>query len=325
MKDVFVARYASEFQTLLENLVSSLEETLNRTSELTEFASQIRERTNEENMRAWLDATCSVLTRQHAKYVRAVASITGAPATVYHAIRYKDVSAIDACRNPLTPLSFSKCTKEMTSQDVDLLWRYMFELSDIAIRWNRQELPSVPTPTDISRDIANRRNKSVDKRDERSNHPPLPTQVKSLSQGVEDLWQQLCSARKVTVDLDDGLRDRIRDCVRNNSEITPQIMNATFPELGDSPFTMEECGIVERMKNLVTMDDSIPDNMMRGIEAVANRLVKDLNNGTCDLATLDLEGIGQQVISKVSDADMGTFAANIDKIIPALERAHRMS
>ena len=168
MKDVFVARYASEFQTLLENLVSSLEETLNKTSELTEFASKVRERTNEENMRAWLDATSSVLTRQHAKYVRAVASITGAPATVYHAIRYKDVSAIDACRNPLAPLSFSKCIKEMTPQDVDLMWKYMFELSDIATRWNQQELPSVPTPTDISRDIANRRNKSADKREEKT-------------------------------------------------------------------------------------------------------------------------------------------------------------
>lgn len=275
-------------------------------------------------MKAWLDATCSVLTRQHAKYVRAVTSITGSPATVYHAIRYKDVSAIDACRNPLAPISFSKSIKEMSPQDVELLWRYMFELSDIAIRWNQQDLPSVPTPADISKDIANRRNKSTDKREERTNPPPLPTQVRSLSQGVEDLWQQLCSARKVTVDLDDGLRDRIRECVRNNNEITSQVMNATFPELGDSPFTAEECGIVERMKNLVTMDDSIPSNMMRGIEAVANRLVKDLNNGTCDLATLDLEGIGQQVISKVSDSDMGTFAANIDKIIPALERAHRM-
>jgi hypothetical protein len=102
-------------------------------------------------------------------------------------------------------------------------------------------------------------------------------------------------------------------------------MTATFPELGNEMFTEDECGIMERMRNLVTMDDCIPSNMMRGIESVANKLVRDINSGACDLSTLDLEGIGQQVISGVNDADMGTFAANIDKIIPALERAHRMT
>ena len=168
MKDVFLARYASEFASLFDNLVSSLEETLSKSSELSEFVKQSRERTNEENIRSWVNAVCSVLTRQHAKYVRAVTSITDCPATVYHAIRYKDVSAIDACSNPLTPLSISKCTKGMSSGDVDLLWMYMFELSDIALRWNHQDIPSVPTPGDISKDIAARRTKTVEKRDEKN-------------------------------------------------------------------------------------------------------------------------------------------------------------
>lgn len=329
MKDVFVARYALEFQTLFESFVTSLEETLIKSQELTQFVTRCRDATNDENMTKWLDALKSVLTRHHAKYVRAITSITGSPATLYHAIRYKDVTAIEGCNNPLEPVSISKCLKSMSSNDVELFWRYMFELSDLCLRWDRQEIPSVPTSSEISQDIAQRRNKTIEKSSpedrDRPGNGALPTQVRSLTQGIDDLWQQLCTTRSVNVDLDDGLRDRIRECVRNNPNITPHVLSATFPELGDEAFTSDECRIVERMKNLVTMDDSIPSNMMRGIEAVANKLVKDLNNGTCDLANLDLEGIGQQVISKVSDSDMGTFAANIDKIIPALERAHRMS
>lgn len=332
MKDVFTARYASQFQTLLESLASSLEETVGDVDGVSEFAVRARERSDEDNLVAWNECVLTVLTRQHAKYVRAITSITGTGAVLYHAIRYKDVSAIERCANPLHPIPLVRCLERMSDTDAELLWRYVTELSDVGLRWAKRECPTVPTSEEISRDIAQRRAGSsggaTDGGGGGERRCPLPSQVRSLTQGVDDLWQQLCASRRRDVPLDDALRERLRACVRaNTSEITPQVLAATFPELGggdEDPFTADECAVVERMRNLVTMDDSIPSNMMRGIEAVANRLVKDLNNGTCDLASLDLEGIGQQVISKVSDADMGAFAANIDKIIPALERVHRM-
>ena len=101
------------------------------------------------------------------------------------------------------------------------------------------------------------------------------------------------------------------------------MLSEAFPDLGGDPYTPDQISVVERMRNLVTMDDSIPSDMMKGIEAVASKLVNDINSGRCDMANLDLESIGQQVISGVTDDDMTKFASNLDKIIPALQKAHQ--
>lgn len=324
MKDIFAARSASEFQTLLDTFTLSLEETLPEPDAgMAEFIARCRERSNEENMRAWNDSICATLTRQHARYVRAVASITGAPATVYHAIRYRDSRAIEGCGSPMGKASILHCLRVMEEADVDIFWKYMVELSDVCIRWSQRTPPIVPTPEEISKDIASRRSRAGGGGDSPKGATPPPAQLRGLTQGVDDLWTQLCQSRGVDVLIDHAIRERVRECVRANAEFTTAVLESSFPELGSHPFTADECGIFDRMRNLITMDDSIPRDMMNGIETVASRIINDLNNGTCDLASLDLEGIGQQVISRVSDTDMSTFAANIDKIMPALERAHR--
>jgi hypothetical protein len=68
------------------------------------------------------------------------------------------------------------------------------------------------------------------------------------------------------------------------------------------------------------MGSAIPDGMMRGIEQVASKLASDLQAGKADLASLDLESIGQSVLNGASQADVSAFAANLDKILPALDR-----
>ena len=78
--------------------------------------------------------------------------------------------------------------------------------------------------------------------------------------------------------------------------------------------------ILQRIAALTAMDAAIPQDMMSGIESVANKLVMDLQQGKADLGSLDVETIGQQVLSQVSQEDIASFANNMDKIIPALER-----
>ena len=71
------------------------------------------------------------------------------------------------------------------------------------------------------------------------------------------------------------------------------------------------------MLNILKMERAIPGNMMRGIESVASRLVQDINCGKTNLSQLNIEEIGQQVLSQVDQTDISSFAQNLDKIIPA--------
>ena len=69
---------------------------------------------------------------------------------------------------------------------------------------------------------------------------------------------------------------------------------------------------------LHTMEASIPTDMMHGIESVANQLVQDIASGKASMDSLDVESIGQKVLSGVSRRDVQAFATNIDKILPAI-------
>ena len=316
MKDVFASRCVSEFNTLLVDFAESLDESL-KSDDVKEWVAYVRASDAEQLIEAWYATIVTQMGRAHAKYVRAVADITDQPVVVYHAIRYKDATAIDACQSPLKGVKCAKCVHGLSDSDTVLFWKFMCELSDTCYRWKQTPTPPVPTTAEIAENMQHRRAQ----RDAPS--PPVNTvsDVRGLNQGVDDLWSQLCTKRNVTVPITEAIRERIRECVR--VEVTGPILNASFPDLGNDTYTAEQIAIVDRMKNLVTMDDAIPSDMMRGIEAVASRIVKDINNGRCDLASLDIESIGQQVISGVNEEDMSKFASNLDKIIPALQRAHQ--
>lgn len=323
MKDVFTSRCVNEFGSLVVDFADSLDESLKR-DDVHAWSSHVRVASPEELIKAWNSAITTPMSRQHAKYVRAVSSITNDATLVYHAINYRDVSAIDACHCPLTPLRCADCVRDLSVADCDLFWKYMRELTNLCYKWTQMVPPPIPTTEQISKDIEHRRAQ----RDRPSSSSvvantssPATSEVKGLTSGVDDLWMQLCQKRGVTVPITSAIRDRIRECVR--SDVTGDVLHATFPDLGDAPYTPDQLSVAERMKNLVTMDDAIPSDMMKGIEAVANRLVKDINSGRCDLASLDIESIGQQVISGVNEDDMSKFASNLDKIIPALQRAHQ--
>ena len=76
---------------------------------------------------------------------------------------------------------------------------------------------------------------------------------------------------------------------------------------------------MERLANLCVMNQAIPSNMMRGIERVASQLMSGIQDGSTDLANLDVEKIGQQVLNDVAEDDVGEFAKNLDNILPALQ------
>lgn len=322
MRDVFAQRTLDDIANLLEHLRSSLEESHSSVPGVTEWLTRTRAASVDEVASAWHASVTTCMNRKHARYVRAISSITNDDAKVLHAIRYRDVDAITACRNPLDPVDLNTLVAALSASDAPILWRYLDEISDACLRWRRTPIPAVPTHEDINADIARRR--AMGKSAPMGSVTQEPASVRGLSQGLDDLWIQLCQRRDMDVTPSEATREHLRTAVRGTEPLTTESLCAAIPELGDAPYTSDHIEILERARNLVTMDEAIPSDMMKGIESMANRLVGDINSGRADLASLDIESIGQQVIDNVSEADIGAFASNLDKIIPALQRAQRM-
>ena len=319
MKNTFRVRYQSEFVSLLTEFYDTVREASSRSDVCEQCQTRLAtlaDTAPDVLISAWYDTMATPLLRQHAKYVRAISSVTNHTPILYHAIRYRDVRAVMACANPVAPLDIGVCTEGLTPDESGVFWTYMNELCEKCFRWKGVDPPPVPTAEELAQDIEKRRTQRPN-----SSDPPVP--VKGLSNGVDDLWTQLCAKRGTPVPIQDDHRKRIREYVRAHATDSSEELLRAFPELGTDEYTPEHMDIVDRIRSIVAMDDAIPSNMMRGIENMAGKLVRDLNNGRCDLNSLDIEGIGKQVIQNVSDQDMETFASNLSTIIPALARAQR--
>lgn len=320
MKDIFVTRHRDDFVSLMTSLCDSLQETLPSESDVAKWCASMHaalEKDADAVLATWYAGVTTRLTRAHAKYARAVESIASG-ATLYHAIHYCDAPALQSCHALLAPVDTTALVAAFSSkEDTTLFWRYLVELSDACYRWKQVAPPRVPTVEEIDADIRARKQQRKDGGGDGGSGSSGAT--RGLGTGVADLWAQLTSARGASAcALDDARRERLRALL--NHPLTSDRVVAAFPELGNAPYGSDGLNVLERIKNLSTMDDAIPTNMMKGIESMASKIVSDIQQGTCDLASLDIECIGQQVIAGVSDKDIGDFAANLDKIIPALER-----
>ena len=108
------------------------------------------------------------------------------------------------------------------------------------------------------------------------------------------------------------------DACRAHEPAAQKALLDAFPVLGSEDLDDEQWTLVEKILGLSSMEAAIPTNMMRGIEDVAAKLVQDIEAGKADLSNLDIEAIGQRVLSQVDTSDVSAFAANLDRILPAL-------
>ena len=216
MKDVFASRCVSDFHALFVDFADSLHESL---PDVKEWHASVTNASPDDLIRKWSDAVVTPMGRQHAKYARAIMSITGTSAVVYHAISYRDATAVCACCDPLSPLSTSEVVKTLKESDVPIFWKYMLTLSETCYRWTQSSLPRVPTSDEIRADIDARR----------AGGGGGVQAAQGLTSGVDDLWTQLCRKRGVSVPITDAIRDQIRSCVRG--EVTDESLRASFPDL----------------------------------------------------------------------------------------------
>ena len=288
----------------------------------------------QKSVEAWRDTMITPLKKGCAKYSKAIESITGKQAVVFHACAYRDVAAIDASSESPTlnriDLKGKLESPAFTTEMKDTFWEYMDQLNRTAMEALGEALPNVPTREEIQEDIMHRKGKT--------NSPSGSTET--VLGGIVEGVTRLFALREEDVSLPPG--DAIVSCIEaagtvmdpSGTSLTLQVKNKvpdsfcsmlklivpTHELKNYSAATDEEWDMLNRIIGLVTMKSAIGDNMMSGIERMANKIVDDIAQGKTDMSSLNVESIGKEVLSSVSASDMTQFANNIDKLLPALSQ-----
>lgn len=248
------------------------------------------------------------------KYDRAVLSITGNPLNVYQLVMYKDLATVEKVFPAIKALELPIKVRTLSDSDAATFWRFVHEATQLTLRATETLPPVVPTTAQIAENIERRRRQ----RDQVNHHHHEGSASVDVANGVDDLWKELCHTRGVPpVPMTDALAERVARVV--TAEADEETLRAQFPELGSDAYSEDSLAIARRIGSLCVMKRAIPTNMMHGIERVASSLVRDINSGKVDFANLDVEKIGEQVLQGVGEGDVGEFANNLERILPALQ------
>lgn len=264
-----------------------------------------------QKVKEWADEMLIPLSKGTAKYAKAVQSITSSPACVFHAIKYKDVNAIEANSSIFQAMNLKSVVDDLDIEQIALLWECIDEMTDESLKAFRIASPRVPSSEEIGNDISQRKKS-------KQGGEAL------LSQGAYDmivpLYQNL-NLRPISEErfkLAMKLPINSHMCETKSKEAL-ELLTPYFSALmrGDT-FPDEVWKAFTKMFALNTMESAIPINMMRGIENVASKLVNDLGDEATNISNLNVEEIGRKVMEQVSEEDMRMFQQNLNQIIPAI-------
>ena len=314
------ARTIANLRAVVGDLSESLVGTFPDCTELTEWCSSLTAELELEgdDLQGVLKRITSHLVtsvpHKMVKYDRAVLSITGNPLNVYQVLMYRDAATVARVFPQLQCLHMDDKIKSLSREDAGMFWQFVHEALQLTLRATQTTPPMVPTTEQIAENIERRRRQR-----DQINSGTASGGAMSVADGVDDLWRELCHTRNVTpLSLTDEITERVARLV--TAETTCETMRSNFPELGtEEEYSEESLSIARRIGSLCTMRSAIPTNMMNGIEQVASSLVRDINNGKVDFASLDVESIGEQVLRGVGEGDINDFASNLDRILPALQ------
>lgn len=78
------------------------------------------------------------------------------------------------------------------------------------------------------------------------------------------------------------------------------------------------CAHLQQLNSFCSMRAHVPAGMMNKIESYVQRMTEEIQEGRCDLSSIDLQSFGNELLSSCSPEDMSLFAANLGELLPTL-------
>lgn len=286
-----------------------------------------------EQIGLWVDKMSTPLNVKRTKYAKAVERITKQPAVLYHALSYKDFTALrenSESEIALRVRLFDKYNDErLTDADRTTVWKFLDKITCAAFEASEKRLPDVPTRVEIQENIKSRKEK---------NSEDAPSMTKAFQTHINAMCKQL-KEPPMLENVDDATvktwmsrwnsfakastydEKNVTMCSRKDPRII-HVLAAAFPEFKKITTETVNDNVwknINQLNGFSAVSENIPTKMMGRIEDMASRLADDIVAGRTDMASVNLSDIGQQVLAGCDEADMSKFANNIEELLPALQ------
>lgn len=266
-----------------------------------------------------------------AKYAKAVGRILqGEQATLFFAVEYRDAESLKSSD------AFAECFPDfLRGADEERrarAWTTLRAMARLCYTIQSVEPPSVPTRAEIEANIAQFR--------------ALKHRAKGTAAGgggsgsmQRAFFEKLLEATSVLpTAVGSACRERLH-AVPTQEHAALCLKWAEHPfagreaAFGGGVFTAEELdafaglepskwhaaeGQLRQLNDLSRVQQNIPSSMLGTIESYATNLAGKITSGDADLANLDLQSIGEDVLKQCSEEDMAQLANNIGSLLPAL-------
>lgn len=333
MKDIFSKRSQKDFVELTDQFVQSFREKFpncDKTQDMETYFNGVvkgNDTLEREMIQKWVDNMSIPLQRKKVQYAKAVQRITGDIATCYHACVYHDVDGF-GCSSQSKLLHDMEVTTKykdecMTEEDKTIFWKYIEKLNAAAYDATSTVIPRVPTREEIRENIESRTQKNEN--DQHSVGKAFMTSIAKLfdkhKSEENKNYEETSSDEWINRWSEIGKREvngqKISALVATKNKIAEDALKQEF-HLNE--FDAEDWEIVQNLYSYATVGSAIPSRMMTRIEDLAGKLAEDIVSGKKDMSTVDLNDIGQQVLSGCAPEDMQKFAGNLDELLPVITK-----
>lgn len=337
MKDIFANHSRKEYFEVVENFVQSFRDKFpecQKTMEMQTFFNGVvkgSEHQEQDMIEAWVRNMNAPLVKKKVSYAKAVERLIGTTATCYHACCYNDADGfgMSTTSKVLKDLDIENKYKDarMSEEDKTLFWKYIENLNRCAYDAMSEQPPKVPTRDEI-RDNIEKHRRSVDASEqpsvskafctslmklyEKHNHPNCKDIQNADESCIEQHMNKWATIGKQDID---GKQLSARVQEQNTSVETILCKEFALNKLDD-----EDWKTIENIYSYATVGNAIPQRMMSRIEDLASKLADDIVSGKKDMNQIDLNDIGQQVLSGCNPDDMQKFAGNLDDLLPVISK-----
>ena len=262
------------------------------------------------------------------KYAKAVERLTKEQPTVMHALMYHDVEGLQCHLQSTWAQKLDLFAKfddsRLTEADKKVTWNILEKMAVCAYEAAEIKLPTIPSRQDIQENIKGRKKETSSDDGPPSMQRAFMTHINALCKiwGNQPVLQNDdATIKKWMTRWSQFAASNSKKIVEKNTSVIDDL-RAAFPELKIPTDVPIEDGVwvnIAQLNSFSTVVDSIPTNMMGRIEDVASKLADDILAGRTDMASVNLNDIGQQVLAQCNEGDMDKFAGNISNILPALQ------
>lgn len=285
-------------------------------------------------VRTWRDVMNTSLP-DSVKYAKAIARLqNGTCACCYNACEFNDATAITLTIPWLT--KHLDAYKRSTNEEKRTLWDYVKQINKLVLNAYEDDIAPTPSRDSIHKNILEY--KATRARGGAASSPDLSSTKgafkmmvakqfvdglpASLARRSEDEWSEM-STRYATF-LNSAFVDE-KTPAQMCDDQTPALFSTAWPVIDEVREVLSggeslthAWSELQQINSITMVQNRVPKNMMRNIEAYAQDIAGQLMNGSMTFEDMSIEKIGQDVLTQCSQEDMKQLADNAEALMPTL-------